>query len=1164
MKRMSKKWLALMLAASLVISEGSFVSLAQTSTPSATVVETTVEDGTDVSVGNASEVSTSDGNDVSVDDAFKMFPGLSEGVTLGEEDAVRREDLNANIEKTGFEEGVDCIANEILVMADTEALAQEYAAAYNGTLTKYTYGVAVIALNANEELPVASVEDAVKASADPANNLPVAWPNTICYILPIEVEHGAGAEDVTVVANEAEGKEAAMDVNMAQGEDYNNLLAYNDPYLKTSSDSYQWFHAAIGSAYAWNAGYTGTGVKVCVIDTGAKLSHEDLNVARYAVDSMNGDLEDVVGHGSHVCGLVAGIANNGKGGTGVAPGVTLSSIKIAAASSFDSSVVIEALGMAKDLGVDIVNLSLGSAKYNGVYAAKIKELYDVGIAVICAAGNESTAAWAYPASYPGAISIAALDRFMQRTFFSNHGSSTDFAAPGWDMYSCYKNATDSYYSMDGTSMACPVAAGTAAIVLQYARKTGAYTETNTSKDVDNLVKLMSKGAVKAGTGTGKGYVSLPKVLGLSTAVTAPNAPKFDVKAGSYSVASMNVKITAEPGCTIYYSTNGKTPTYKNGVVTNGTLYNGSYVTITGNKTVTLKAIAVSSTKMVSKVASAKYTLKPQVSGLTLGVKGGVSTIQAGKSLTINAIVAPAYAANKKLDWAIAPAGQGVTVKNGKVTASKNATPGTYTVTATAKDGSNVSKSIAITVKAADANPIAKITKVTKGNVTLINGDMKIVEIQVTKKDKTTVPVSNVVWSTDNSGVAVVSGTSTGGITIKGVAKGKTNIVGTAADGSGVTIKIPVTVGNKVSKIVLSGNNKLAVGKSLSIAATVNPSDAANKKLNWTVAPAGQGVTVKNGKVTASKTATPGNYTVTATAADGYGATANFAITVEASPITKIALSGSKTVNLFRVSNGMGAAIRTTIPVTVTGGNTANWKVTSSAPGIVNAYKSGNNIIVEATGNGTGSATVTVATTDGSNKKATCKVVVKNPASNLELSVPGGRCYDLAKGKSLQLKAVFETEFGKLDASSKKLKWTSSNPDIATVSAGGKVTAKSNDGSVLITATATDGSGLSASVWIYMTTDIKQIRFSDGYYYISSVRIPVGYSTTVKAHAMSYDGGSYWPSEDLATSVTGNGGVGVSPSGSSFKLVGNKKGTYTFTVSCQNGSTAKGKLKVIVY
>ncbi len=1191
MKRMSKKWLALMLAASLVVSEGSFVSLAQTSANTETTVETGVSgegenengttDGGDVSGGDTVDVSNGDAVDVSAGDVEedKMFPGVAEGVTLGVNDEARRASLNSNMDKAGdFAEGVDCVENQILVYAETEEIASEYAVAYNGKVEKYYDGLATITLNADETLPKATVKDAVMASAKAENNLPVAWPNTIYHVMP--VEEGLTEAVLNPLSVEVEKSSAVLNVAgeeitaLTDAEVYASVLGFNDPALSASAGTgYQWFHSAIGSIYAWNAGYTGSGVKVAVIDTGVKLNHEDLkNVTALKVSTLS-TLEDTHGHGTHVCGLVGATANNGKGGTGVAPNAAIYSIKAANPDgTFDTDAVWEALSIADSNGVDIINMSLGGASYNEVYEDKIKALEAKGIAVFCATGNEATSAWAYPASYEGSIGIGALDYSMQRTTFSNYGTSTDYAAPGYQIYSSVNTSTAAYENKSGTSMACPIFAGTAAVILQYVRENSVYAESNTVDDVNNLLKIMDKGVVSAGSGTGKGYVSIPKALDLSTSVKAPEAPVFSMKAGTYNEAAITVSITAERGCSIYYSTNGKTPAFKNGEVTDGTLYTGP-ISVGGNKAVTVKAIAINgSGKLVSKVASVKYSFKPSVSDIVLVVPGNVTSVAKGKSLTIKANVYPDYAANKKVDWKISPEGKGVTVKNGKVAAGKDATHGTYAVTATAQDGGK-SATINVTVVEPATNAVTKIQKVSKDNVSLAIGASKQVEVKITKADKSTnAPANSISWSVEDSAVAKVSASATNMITISGVGAGKTNVYGTAADGSGVTLKIPVEVGVGVQSIVLEGGSQLNAGKSITLKAKLNAGEAApaNATLNWTVSPADKGVTVKNGVVKADKTAS-GAYTITATATDGTNTAGSKQITIISSAISKISLSETK-VTLFRVANGLGAETSKTISVTVGGGVATNWDVSSSAPGIVSVQKSGDSIIVSATGNGTGSATITVMATDGSNKKATCKVSVKNPASSLTLGVPGGRSYSVSRGKNVQLKATLGTDFGKLDSSAKKLKWTSSNPNAASVSPSGKVTANSASGYVIITATATDGSGVSASTVIYLVSDIAQIKVLDaatGKY--GSATLSVGYYTLIQPElyvtSIVDKYGSFYM-DDLTFAVSGNG-VGVQPAYDSkgnlagYYVVANRKGTYTVTVSCTTGCSGKGTFKVTV-
>jgi len=128
---------------------------------------------------------------------------------------------------------------------------------------------------------------------------------------------------------------------------------------------------------------------VAVVDTGAKLDHEDLldnlwtnpgEIANNGIDDDgNGYVDDVhgidatvhsgnptdqVGHGTHVAGVIGARGNNGKGICGVAWQVKLMILKASAADEVPSdSVIIECLEYAKNKGAHIVNASFGGNQY---------------------------------------------------------------------------------------------------------------------------------------------------------------------------------------------------------------------------------------------------------------------------------------------------------------------------------------------------------------------------------------------------------------------------------------------------------------------------------------------------------------------------------------------------------------------------------------------------------------------------------------------------------------------------------------------------------------------------------------------------------------------------------------------------------------------------------
>ena len=76
-------------------------------------------------------------------------------------------------------------------------------------------------------------------------------------------------------------------------------------------------------------------------------------------------------------------------------------------------------------------------------------------------GNQAT----YPAAYPEAVAVAAIDQTLDHASFSNTGSYVDIAAPGDLIWSTYGQGRAQYALMSGTSMATPYATATAALVL---------------------------------------------------------------------------------------------------------------------------------------------------------------------------------------------------------------------------------------------------------------------------------------------------------------------------------------------------------------------------------------------------------------------------------------------------------------------------------------------------------------------------------------------------------------------------------------------------------------------------------------------------------------------------------------------------------------------------
>ena len=211
-------------------------------------------------------------------------------------------------------------------------------------------------------------------------------------------------------------------------------------------------------------------IKVAVIDTGIDVNHPDL------MDNIKGGISTVSyttsynddnGHGTHVAGIIGAIDNT-IGVIGVGPKIDLYSVKVLdRRGSGYLSDIIEGLDWAIANGMQVVNMSLGTASDVQSFHDAVERVHAAGIVQVAAAGNTGGAVL-YPAAYPEVIAVSATDNKDTIASWSSRGPEIDLAAPGVNIYSTYKGQT--YKTLSGTSMAAPHVAGTAALVLSMPTK----------------------------------------------------------------------------------------------------------------------------------------------------------------------------------------------------------------------------------------------------------------------------------------------------------------------------------------------------------------------------------------------------------------------------------------------------------------------------------------------------------------------------------------------------------------------------------------------------------------------------------------------------------------------------------------------------------------------
>jgi thermitase len=261
-------------------------------------------------------------------------------------------------------------------------------------------------------------------------------------------------------------------------------------------------------------------VKIAVLDTGANLSHkelegkivkgadfvelEGLDTSGFIGDTTGFDLvpEDEVGHGTHVSGIIAG--RGLEMDEGVAPGCSIMAVRVLATMKSGPHLVgagivdniNTGIKWAVDNGADVINMSLGIKHMGGglPHEDVIRYALSKNVAVIAASGNDGTAERYYPGALPGVIAVGAVDNAGAVTPFTSYGANISVVAPGLNIYSSF--AHNGYAFASGTSQASPFVAGSVGLMKSYALEQGRkltnreinYILKNTSDKVDSRLR----------------------------------------------------------------------------------------------------------------------------------------------------------------------------------------------------------------------------------------------------------------------------------------------------------------------------------------------------------------------------------------------------------------------------------------------------------------------------------------------------------------------------------------------------------------------------------------------------------------------------------------------------------------------------------------------------
>lgn len=213
-------------------------------------------------------------------------------------------------------------------------------------------------------------------------------------------------------------------------------------------------------------------VTVAVIDTGVDKNHPELRGtftknSYNVLNPMYQTKPDV--HGTHVTGIISSKKGNEIGGYGVNPNVNILSVDVFDRTGLFTSdyTIAEGILYAVEHGAKVINLSLGSYYPSTVVEEAVQIALNKGVTIVAAAGNDGADVANYPAAYEGVISVGAVDKNKKLSYFSTYGPSLDIVAPGENIYAPIYDLEkkSSFETLSGTSMASPMVAGVASLLL---------------------------------------------------------------------------------------------------------------------------------------------------------------------------------------------------------------------------------------------------------------------------------------------------------------------------------------------------------------------------------------------------------------------------------------------------------------------------------------------------------------------------------------------------------------------------------------------------------------------------------------------------------------------------------------------------------------------------
>jgi serine protease len=336
----------------------------------------------------------------------------------------------------------------------------------------------------------------------------------------------------------------------------------NDPNL-----GLQYYLTKIQAQAAWDISKGDTNVVIGITDTGTDINHPDLepNIKYNYNDPIDGIDNDADGyvdnfrgwdlgendnnpnvnastHGSHVSGCAAATSDNAIGVASPGFNCKFLAVKIADATGALTE-AYEGITYAADAGCQIINCSWGGGG-GGSFGQDVIDYATINknALVVAAAGNDNNEIAFFPASYNYVLSVGSTTNSDAKSSFSNYGAFLDVCAPGSNIYTAMSDNTYGY--MSGTSMASPITAGCAAVVLSQnptfnALQIGEQLRVTS----DNIYTVPSNGVYQ--NKLGKGRVNLFRALTeVSPSVRMTNLVTTDLNDDTFIIGD-TIRLTGD-------------------------------------------------------------------------------------------------------------------------------------------------------------------------------------------------------------------------------------------------------------------------------------------------------------------------------------------------------------------------------------------------------------------------------------------------------------------------------------------------------------------------------------------------------------------------------------------------------------------------------------------